>query len=171
MLVRTGDLKPEGLHLDLHFEPVSLSYEGGLEIGVGEAALNARIVPHRGGLRCSGRLETTAFVPCSRCLGPYAMTVGRDFDLTCLPAPHGRNDDAKAHEEMDLQISRDELDVSYLDGEGHLDMKGLAAEQIYLSLPMKPLCDESCKGLCPGCGSNLNLESCRCAASEGASNA
>ena len=35
-------------------------------------------------------------------------------------------------------------------------------EQFYLALPMKPLCRESCRGLCPECGTNLNTGTCSC---------
>jgi uncharacterized protein len=35
-------------------------------------------------------------------------------------------------------------------------------EQFYLALPMKPLCDSGCHGLCPECGTNLNRETCTC---------
>jgi uncharacterized protein len=35
-------------------------------------------------------------------------------------------------------------------------------EQFYLALPMKPLCREDCKGLCPICGVNRNRETCSC---------
>ena len=35
-------------------------------------------------------------------------------------------------------------------------------EQFYLALPMKPLCVETCRGLCPACGINLNQASCEC---------
>jgi uncharacterized protein len=35
-------------------------------------------------------------------------------------------------------------------------------EQLYLSLPMKPLCQDACKGLCPSCGTNLNRGACDC---------
>jgi uncharacterized protein len=39
-------------------------------------------------------------------------------------------------------------------------------EQIYLELPMKPVCREACRGLCPTCGADLNAGSCACAASQ-----
>jgi len=35
-------------------------------------------------------------------------------------------------------------------------------EQFYLALPMKPLCREDCKGLCPRCGEDLNVKGCGC---------
>jgi uncharacterized protein len=38
----------------------------------------------------------------------------------------------------------------------------VVAEQVHLALPMKSLCREDCRGLCPECGANLNLGSCGC---------
>jgi uncharacterized protein len=38
----------------------------------------------------------------------------------------------------------------------------MAAEQVYLEIPMKPLCSPECRGLCPRCGANLNTETCAC---------
>jgi uncharacterized protein len=35
-------------------------------------------------------------------------------------------------------------------------------EQFQLVLPMKPLCAQSCRGLCPECGANLNRTECDC---------
>ena len=43
-----------------------------------------------------------------------------------------------------------------------VDLESLLREQIILMLPLKPLCDENCKGLCPHCGANLNREKCTC---------
>ena len=44
-----------------------------------------------------------------------------------------------------------------------LDLGELMREQFVLALPMKPLCREACKGLCPQCGTNLNKATCDCA--------
>jgi uncharacterized protein len=43
-----------------------------------------------------------------------------------------------------------------------LDLTEVTKEQVLLGLPMKPLCSESCKGLCPACGADLNLGPCGC---------
>ena len=43
-----------------------------------------------------------------------------------------------------------------------IDLGHLVMEQLHLALPMKPLCSETCKGLCPQCGTNLNTGSCNC---------
>ena len=69
-------------------------------------------------------------------------------------------------------ISRQEHMVSSLnredDGEfivipdGQLDLAELTASDILLELPTAMVCDQGCKGLCPICGKNRNLESCNC---------
>ena len=43
-----------------------------------------------------------------------------------------------------------------------IDLADLLREQFYLALPMKPLCRQDCKGLCPQCGTNLNTDTCQC---------
>jgi uncharacterized protein len=43
-----------------------------------------------------------------------------------------------------------------------IDLTEVVREQLYLALPMKPLCREDCKGLCPVCGVNRNRETCTC---------
>lgn len=156
MIVRAEDLQPDGLQVDLRLELGTLGYEGDLEIGVTGASLTALLERSREGLTCAGRLLATAYVPCSRCLEPYPLVVDRRFDVSYLPAPHG------GRQAQEIQIKRDDLEVSYLNEERALDMADLAAEQIYLELPMKPLCAADCLGLCPGCGANLNRETCRC---------
>lgn len=46
---------------------------------------------------------------------------------------------------------------------GEVDVYELAYEAFVFEMDTKFLCSEDCKGLCPGCGANLNEESCRCA--------
>lgn len=43
-----------------------------------------------------------------------------------------------------------------------LDLDGLVMEDMYLSLPLRFLCKEDCKGLCPYCGKDLNDGECGC---------
>jgi uncharacterized protein len=159
VIVRADDLRPEGLPVDLTLDVGPLSYEESIEIQVGATTLAARVRPSRGGVVCAGRIEAVVSVPCSRCLAYYSLPVDREFDVSYLPEPS-----AGQTENIDLRVSREDLDVSYLDSEGKLDMRELATEQIYLALPMKPLCAPECRGLCSGCGSNLNAETCRCVA-------
>ena len=156
MIIRLADLQPEGARIErkLHIGP--LSFEKDLEIEVQEASLEGRVMLHETGMQCQGHLTATAMVPCARCLEPFQMAVDRRFEVSYLPGP------PPGLSEPEIQIFGDDLDVSYLDPEGGLDVDAMAAEQIYLEIPMKPLCRPDCKGLCPRCGANLNVEPCAC---------
>lgn len=159
MIVRADDLRSEGLQVDLAIEPGPLSYVRGFEIEVTSASLTAHVQPSRGGLTCAGRLVAAVRVPCSRCLEPYDLPVEREFRVEYVSLPAGRGG-----REGEVHIARSELDVGYLDELGRVNMRELAAEQIYLEIPMKPLCSPDCRGLCTRCGGNRNKEECLCAA-------
>ena len=55
----------------------------------------------------------------------------------------------------------DDLTTAFYRDE-QIDLGQLVLEQFYLAVPMKPLCRESCRGLCPECGTNLNTGTCSC---------
>jgi uncharacterized protein len=102
----------------------------------------------------SGRLHGTLSVPCSRCLEPFAVPLAATFDLQYAPA-------ALVEAQDEHEIGQDDLAVEFYRDET-IDLGVLAREQCYLALPMKPLCHETCRGLCPQCGVNLNLTTCAC---------
>ena len=61
-----------------------------------------------------------------------------------------------------VELGADDLDVDfYVDD--LLDLKRVVETETTLVLPMKPLCREDCRGLCPACGGNRNLVPCTCA--------
>lgn len=66
--------------------------------------------------------------------------------------------------EVSLQTSRQACVLSYnTDSLGeYLDIDSDVREEIILKFPMKALCIPECKGLCSGCGVNLNKEGCKC---------
>lgn len=43
-----------------------------------------------------------------------------------------------------------------------INLEHVFFDTIILSIPMKPLCKDNCKGLCPICGTNLNIKQCDC---------
>ena len=98
----------------------------------------------------SGHME----LACSRCLESFAAPAAIDFDLLLVPGPPTAS-------AADEELSRTDLDLDYYTGE-IVDLESLLREQIILMMPLKPLCDETCKGLCPHCGANLNRETCAC---------
>jgi uncharacterized protein len=60
------------------------------------------------------------------------------------------------------ELEEEDLALTPYDG-FQIDLSEIAREQIYLLVPLKPLCRDSCAGLCQHCGSNRNLEPCDCA--------
>lgn len=92
---------------------------------------------------------------CNRCLKPIEEGADVDVELLVL---EGRP--ALAGGEHALQEA--ELGVLYADGE-ELDLEPILVEQLQLNIPMKPLCRDDCRGLCPECGADRNTEACGCA--------
>jgi uncharacterized protein len=43
-----------------------------------------------------------------------------------------------------------------------IDLRPFLEAELVLNLPLAPLCDENCKGLCPECGTNRNEQLCTC---------
>ncbi|MDA8127015.1 MAG: DUF177 domain-containing protein [Deltaproteobacteria bacterium] len=100
-----------------------------------------------------GTVSTNLEAPCSRCLEPSRQLVAAEFKYTFAPSP--------AEPQEELELSADDLDFAYYE-EDTIDLDALVLEQILLQIPIKPLCKGDCKGLCPRCGTNLNVASCGC---------
>jgi uncharacterized protein len=100
-----------------------------------------------------GKLSAIIDIDCSRCLEETKLPLGTDFSYTLIPA--------KAENEEDLEIKEEELEISHYQGD-FIDLTPIICEQIILQIPIKALCSEECKGLCPQCGTNLNASSCKC---------
>ena len=105
-------------------------------------------------IRVEGELSTSLELSCARCLEPLVEKVNRKFDLLYRP----QGSDAGKDE---LSVTTAEAEVSYYQGEGLL-LEDVIREQVLLAVPLKAVCREDCKGLCPQCGSNLNQETCSC---------
>lgn len=108
------------------------------------------------GIWVNGRVEANAAAVCSRCLNPAELEVRFRMDDEYLPtvaidtgAPLPEPEDAEGG------FSLDEYH--------NLDLTEAVRQYITISLPMKPLCSQSCAGLCSGCGANLNNGPCGCA--------
>jgi DUF177 domain-containing protein len=102
-----------------------------------------------------GRVQTTLELLCSRCLEPFRWPVDAEFDLRYHPQSANTGDGEREVADADLGTAFYEHD--------EIDLGQLMQEQFYLSLPMKPLCADDCKGLCPSCGTNWNRATCGCA--------
>lgn len=66
-------------------------------------------------------------------------------------------------EEQDVECAEADVNKLYLQGP-EIDIDEILREQAYLESPVRMLCSENCKGVCQGCGAQLNSESCSCSA-------
>lgn len=115
-------------------------------------------------VRLTGRLSGSLECACSRCLESFAVPVQVDLDLLFLPvgrAGRSRSGQPRADLEEGDALADEDLGVGYF-RDDVLDLSEIAREQLYLALPMKPLCRDDCRGLCPVCGINRNREVCSC---------
>ena len=101
-------------------------------------------------IRLRGRLSAELELQCARCLESVAQPVRREFELLYRPlgADAGRDE---------LSVTDAEAEIGYYQGEGLL-LEDVLREQVLLALPLKVTCREDCKGLCPECGRDLNVE-------------
>ena len=107
-----------------------------------------------GRYRVAGHLTGEIELECSRCLEPFTLPMATDFDLRYVPRTENVG-------EGEREVEEDDLATAFYDDD-QIDLGHLIMEQFQLALPMKALCKEDCKGLCPTCGTNLNAGSCGC---------
>lgn len=108
------------------------------------------------GILVTATVEVRSNLICSRCLGDYPnaskLVIEEEFFPTVDPQTGRRTPYPEDVEESAL-----------IDSNHVLDLSAIADEYFITNLPMKPLCDLNCKGLCQVCGVNQNLENCECA--------
>ena len=103
----------------------------------------------------NGHVSARLKLECSRCLAVFNFVANSDVSAVFLPDHEG---------EQKKTGGTDDTEARLYDGY-ELDMFAPLRDHVALAVPMRPLCDEECKGLCPDCGTNLNKETCSCCGS------
>lgn len=102
-----------------------------------------------------GHFDAVVGLSCSRCLQSFDQSLSESFSVTFVPQQKENATD----EEVELKA--DELGLVAYEDET-LELRDTLQEQLLMAVPISPLCQQDCKGLCPECGSNLNFETCHC---------
>ena len=102
---------------------------------------------------CQGTIEGDIVMECARCLGEFVGTYSgkTDFIVRCYQPVKADEKDVPDDEEYVDLLDDSTADISYI-----------VNQTLMLALPMKPICQESCKGLCSNCGVNKNEKECDC---------
>ena len=156
--IRAERIGADGLDVD---EPVTAAW---LTETLGEStpfrpASDGRIVVHlervEDIVHARGRAHLELLADCSRCLEIVEMAIDAPIELALFPRegePPAANDGELRQEDMGVSTYE----------EGIVDLASVIRDEVFLELPMSPLCSESCAGLCPSCGTNRNQASCAC---------
>lgn len=107
-----------------------------------------------------GRVSGAVSLPCGRCMEPYTHEVSEPLELLLEPALR-----PEEIPEGGIELDAEDLELGRYAGE-ELDFGPVILEILALAWPMQPRCAEECRGLCPVCGSNQNLNPCQCQAEE-----
>lgn len=102
-----------------------------------------------------GNIKTAVTAGCALCLCEVTQQILCQFDVMMIRAGY-------ENEQIDEEEQRSEEDDIIFEG-NTCDLTEAVAEAVNLHLPMRFLCSEDCKGLCPVCGADLNRETCGCA--------
>jgi uncharacterized protein len=98
------------------------------------------------GVVAEGSLRALTQLSCNRCLDDYWQPLNIEFTEIFSTHPISENGD--------------DLEESYLPSDGSIDLTPILRDYALLDIPIRHVCREDCKGLCPTCGANLNQEDC-----------
>jgi len=151
MAIKIDDIPPEGLSLELankldlfDTRPAIIDFKALFSIKPSGLGI----------FQVTGHSQAETELECSRCLKPFAYPI--DIELNVELAPAGSLVSGAEHE-----LDRSELETEFYRGD-EIDPVDIIREQLLVAIPMVPLHDVNCKGLCPVCGKNLNEADCGC---------
>jgi len=131
----------------------------------GPAHVEAKLARLDRRVRVEGHAKAELTAACGRCLGPVSLDIPVDFDLTLVPADEYAGA-ARDGNDTSTGPTAGSFDLDDAEEETYsgkvIDLDPILREQLVLALPGYPVCTESCKGLCPVCGANLNDRECGC---------
>ena len=99
-------------------------------------------------IRVEGNMNVAFGAVCDRCVEETTVKLELTFDRTVSPNT----------EDTDLDEADD---LAFIEG-FQIDIEAFVYNEIIVNWPLKILCKEDCKGVCPVCGQNLNEKECGC---------
>lgn len=154
MELHLDEIPPEGVDIDVRLEKGDPALQDLEVMDSVSGSLKVRKVGLQVLVR--GQVAGKVRLRCARCLKDFDLDVLEEVNVELRPlldlewaAP-------------DAELETDDLDVEFFRGDS-LDLSHLVAEQIALGVPMKPLCSQTCVGICPQCGADLERGPCGCA--------
>jgi uncharacterized protein len=154
LLLDISHMREAHARVERTYPPDALPSDGDIYRIAAPFSLRCDVRKDRQQYRVVGRIQATLELTCSRCLDTYVLGVDERVEVLYLPR-------AEQVAPAEREVEEDDLSTAYYEDQV-IDLGQLMQEQFYLAAPMKPLCCEDCRGLCPACGTNLNTGSCDC---------
>jgi uncharacterized protein len=155
-----ADLPRELVDGALRGEPPTEFHAGGA------ARVRARLTKIGRSVLVQSRFTVPLEGQCKRCLKKVRLDEPIELTLTYVPRgapsePARRPGHDRREPEPAASFEPETVDEEPYSGKT-IDLAPALREQILLAVPPSPVCDESCKGLCPTCGKDLNAGDCGC---------
>jgi len=154
MIFEKQNIPEEGLNVELCedpscfvFENCNFNFNDSVRIK-GRLTLAGELVYFR------GEVAASIILTCARCLKHFNSSIQTAMQVDFLPKENKPDE-----EEIELETS--DLDIYFYDNV-NINLFQPVYDQLIISIPIKPLCNVNCNGLCPRCGQNLNEKKCKC---------
>jgi uncharacterized protein len=122
-------------------------------VSIMPASIEGEVSRAEGGYSLSARVAWGGELECSRCLAAYPFEHDEEFLLLLRRrAPIAG---------VEVSLDRQDLDTFFYD-DPVVSVAPIIEERIQMAVPMKPLCNDACLGLCPRCGTDRNQSECKC---------
>ncbi|BCR04752.1 hypothetical protein DESUT3_18210 [Desulfuromonas versatilis] len=163
MLIHVDDIKEKGLQLEAveeveGYPGLQRLVESGELVPIGPVVTAVQAFRVGGMIEVDGQVQAGVRLGCGRCLQEFDLPLRNEFHLTFvreLPEVAGEAGEDGA------ELSAEDMGLILFEGD-ELELREAIEEQVLMALPLRPLCSEQCKGLCPQCGIDLNQGQCNC---------
>ena len=142
ILEEIGPAQVLGIELEPELSPEPLEIH--CEISKGHDLISAK-----------GWVKGKMLLTCDRCAREFSSPYKSFFEI------HYRAQNEGEEAEPDEVFPDGEMEIVYFEGD-LLDLADQVRQTVLLSVPMRAICREECRGLCSGCGRDLNFEECVC---------
>jgi len=157
--IRIDDLKDKTVELSAEellggYPNLLALQDAGECIFLSPLRINLKVAREYDHIRVNGRVETVLSLNCARCLAEFQTEIDSSFTIFYIRA-------AGLPLDEDVELAEEDM-ISATYQVDEIDFTTEIAEQILLAIPLKPLCSDYCRGLCPSCGAELNVTECAC---------
>lgn len=140
-------------HLMVEAEPDGMKVDYDSVVAISKAALEIDIQKSGEEFFCQGMARASVRLICARCLEEFDKQLANDTNfIVCSQEQRESHGDVQDNEEY----------VYFQGSDLQADVSDIVRQSVIMEVALKPLCSEECRGLCPGCGVNLNNKTCDC---------